>query len=124
MPAACRPTCGVHSAELEPAVIALRVTRRPGATEPDATGWHPGLIQGLKHLVKAAGGGPGTDGDVQLLGPGGAPLLMSEMSDSRDCDRDVDPAGGRSPGRPATAQSEAAEVAPGAVEQETEDGGQ
>ena len=37
MPAACRPTCGVPSAEFEIAVIALRVTRRPGATEPDAT---------------------------------------------------------------------------------------
>ncbi len=33
MPAVCRPTCGVPSAD----VIALRVTRRPGATEPDAT---------------------------------------------------------------------------------------
>lgn len=33
----CRPTCGVPSAEVEHAVIALRVTRRPGATEPDAT---------------------------------------------------------------------------------------
>jgi type VI secretion system FHA domain protein len=37
MPAECRPTCGVPSAEFEIAVIALRVTRRPGATEPDAT---------------------------------------------------------------------------------------
>lgn len=37
MPAACRRTCGVPSAEPEPAVIALRVTRRPGATEPDPT---------------------------------------------------------------------------------------
>jgi type VI secretion system FHA domain protein len=33
MPAVCRPTCGAPSAD----VIALRVTRRPGATEPDAT---------------------------------------------------------------------------------------
>jgi len=37
MPAVCRPTCGVPSAEFECTVIALRVTRRPGATEPDAT---------------------------------------------------------------------------------------
>jgi len=37
MPAVCRPTCGVPSAEFERAVIELRVTRRPGATEPDAT---------------------------------------------------------------------------------------
>lgn len=37
MPALCRPTCGAPSAEMDRAVIALRVTRRPGATEPDAT---------------------------------------------------------------------------------------
>ncbi|CAM3760290.1 type VI secretion system-associated FHA domain protein TagH [Polaromonas hydrogenivorans] len=37
MPAEFRPTCGVPSAEFEIAMIALRVTRRPGATEPDAT---------------------------------------------------------------------------------------
>jgi len=37
MPAACRPICGAPSAEIEPAVIALRVTRRPGATVPDET---------------------------------------------------------------------------------------
>src|SRR6478735_9151243 len=36
MPAVCRPTCGVPSAKVR-TVIALRVTRRPGATEPDAT---------------------------------------------------------------------------------------
>ena len=37
MPAVCRPTCGVRLAESGRVVIALRVTRRPGATEPDAT---------------------------------------------------------------------------------------
>ena len=37
MLAVCRPTCGVPSAEFEPRVIALRVMRRPGAAEPDAT---------------------------------------------------------------------------------------
>ena len=37
MLAVCRPTCGVPSAEFEPRMIALRVMRRPGAAEPDAT---------------------------------------------------------------------------------------
>ncbi|RYF16062.1 MAG: type VI secretion system-associated FHA domain protein TagH [Comamonadaceae bacterium] len=37
MRAACGPTCGVSSADSGTAVIALRVTRRPGASEPDPT---------------------------------------------------------------------------------------
>ena len=37
MLAVCSPTCGVPSAEFEPRMIALRVMRRPGAAEPDAT---------------------------------------------------------------------------------------
>ena len=46
MLAVCKPTCGEPSAECERTVIALRVTRRPGATEPDATAL-PMPVEGL-----------------------------------------------------------------------------